>query len=71
MMGEVGCDILAEFRDIPVQNLKWGAIRVIAPALRHTFSKLPLLESVAPKAKGKILAIGAAVDAAVVNVKFK
>ena len=71
MMGEVGYDVLAKFRDMPVQNLKWGALLDIAPALRRTVGTGLLLERVARKSKGKGPAVGAPVDAAVVNAKFK
>lgn len=71
MMGEVGYDVLAEFRDMPVQNLKWGALLDIAPALRRTVGTGLLLEQVAWKSKGKGPAAGGPAEAAVVNAKFK
>ena len=70
-MGEAGYDVLAEFRDMPVQNLKWGALLDIAPALRRTVGTGLLLERVASKSKGKGPAAEATAEAAVVNAKFK
>ena len=70
MMGHPGFDVLAEFRDMPVNNLKWGALLDIAPALRRIVGTGLLLERLAKKAKGKQPAAVPA-DAAVVNAKFK
>jgi hypothetical protein len=71
MMGQTGFDVLAEFKDMPVNNLKWGAFLDIAPALRCTIGTGLLLERSAHKSKGKGPAAEGVVDAAVVNARFK
>ena len=35
MVGRPGFDIVAEFRDLPVTNLRWGTLMDMAPALRR------------------------------------
>ena len=70
MMGHAGFDVLAEFREMPVNNLKWGALLDIAPALRRIVGTGLLLERLAKKPKGK-QAMAAPAEAAVVNAKFK
>ena len=71
MMGRTGFDVLAEFRDMPVNGLKWGALLDIAPALRRTVGTGLLLEWIAHKPKGKSPAAEGAAEAAVVNARFK
>ena len=69
-MGHASFDVLAEFREMPVMNLKWGTLLDIAPALRRIVETGLLLERVAKKSKGKQPARATA-EAAVVNAKFK
>jgi len=69
MLGHTGFNVLAEFRDIPVKNLKWGELLDIAPALRRTVGTGLLLEPLPKKRKGKQPA--ESVEAAVVNARFK
>ena len=44
MIGRPGFDIVAEFRDLPVTNLKWGELMDMAPALRRQIGAGLLLE---------------------------
>ena len=53
MIERPGYDVVAEFRDLPVSNLKWGMLMDIAPALRRQVGTGLLLERQARKAKGK------------------
>ena len=70
MMGHARSNVLAEFRDMPMNNLKWGALLDIAPALRRIVGTGLLLERLTKKQKGKQPA-GVTAEAAVVNAKFK
>ena len=73
MMGHPEFNVLAEFREMLVSGLKWGALLDIALAVRRTVSTELLLELAArtPNGKAPAAAAGEAVDAAVVNAKFK
>ena len=53
MIGRPGFDIVAEFRDLPVTNMKWGTLMDMAPALRRQIGAGLLLERRERKAKGK------------------
>ena len=53
MIGRPGFDIVAEFRDLPVTNMKWGTLMDMAPALRRQIGTGLLLERRERKAKGK------------------
>ena len=44
MIGRPGFDIVAEFRDLPVSNLRWGTLMDMAPALRRQIGAGLLLE---------------------------
>ena len=46
-------DVVAEFRDLPVANLKWGMLMDMAPALRRQVGTGLLLERQAKRGKGK------------------
>ena len=54
MIGRPGFDIVAEFRDLPVTNMKWGTLMDMAPALRRQIGAGLLLERRERKAKGKV-----------------
>ena len=51
MIGRPGFDIVAEFRDLPVTNLRWGTLMDMAPALRRQIGAGLLLERRERKAK--------------------
>ena len=53
MVGRPGFDIVAEFRDLLVSNLKWGTLMDMAHALRRQIGAGLLLERRERKAKGK------------------
>ena len=66
--GQEGFDVLAEFREMPVPNLKWGSLLDMAPSLRRVVATGLLLEQQprkkksAPKEKP--------VEALVINAQF-
>ena len=62
MIGRPGFDIVAEFRDLSVTNLKWGTLLDMAPALRRQIGVGLLLERREHKAKGKAPAQADALD---------
>ena len=53
MIGRPGFDVVAEFRDLPVTNLRWGTLMDMAPALRRQIGTGLLLERRERKAKPK------------------
>jgi hypothetical protein len=53
MVGRPGFDIVAEFRDLPVTNLRWGTLMDMAPALRRQIGAGLLLERRERKSKQK------------------
>ena len=53
MVERPGFDVVAEFRDLPVANMKWGTLMDIAPALRRQVGTGLLLERQVRRAKGK------------------
>ena len=53
MVETPGFDIVAEFRDLPVTNLRWGTLMDMAPALRRQIGAGLLLERKERKAKQK------------------
>ena len=53
MVKRSGFDIVAEFRDLPVANMKWGTLMDIAPALRRQVGTGLLLERQVRRAKDK------------------
>ena len=59
MVGHPEFNIVAEFRDLPVTNLKWGTLMDMAPALRRQIGTGLLLERRERKAKGKQPAVQA------------
>ena len=62
MIGRPGFDIVAEFRDLRVTNMKWGTLMDMAPALRRQIGAGLLLERRERKAKGKAPAQADAMD---------
>ena len=68
MVGHEGFDVLAEFRDMPVANLKWGALLDMAPSLRRVVGTGLLLEQQPRKAKQ--IRKDKPVDALAVNARF-
>lgn len=69
-MGDTGFVVLAKFLDMPVNNIKWGALLDITPALRRIVGTGLLLELLTKKQKGKQPA-GVTAEAVVVNAKYK
>ena len=69
MLGQPGFDVLAEFREMPVPNLKWGALLDMAPSLRRVVGTGLLLEQ-QPR-KPKKVQKGKAVEALAVNTRFQ
>ena len=49
MLGQKGFDVLAEFREMPVTGLKWGALLDMAPSLRRVVGTGLLLEQLPRK----------------------
>ena len=45
MVGQEAFDVHVEFRDMPVANLKWGALLDMAPSLRRVIGMGLLLKS--------------------------
>ena len=68
MVGQDAFDVLAEFRDMPVANLKWGALLDMAPSLRRVVGMGLLLEQQPRKAKQARK--DKPVDALAVNARF-
>ena len=68
MLGQEGFDVLAEFREMPVQGLKWGALLDLAPSLRRVVGTGLLLEQQPRKPKAQK---DKPVDALVVNTQFR
>lgn len=62
-----GFDVIAEFRDLPVANMKWRMLMDIAPALCRQVGKGLLLERQAKGAKGKGVAQAEPIEIAGVN----
>ena len=67
MIERPGFDVVAEFRDLPVANMKWGMLMDIAPALRRQVGTGLLLERQAKRAKGKGVAQAEPMEIAGVN----
>ena len=53
MIERPGFDVVAEFRDLPVSNMKWETLMDIAPALRRQVGTGLLLERQVKRTKGK------------------
>ena len=70
MLGHEGFDVLAEFREMPVTGLKWGALLDMAPSLRRTVGTGLLLEQQPRKPKAQKEKQPAA-DALVVSARFQ
>ena len=68
MVGQESFDVLAEFRDMPVANLKWGALLDMAPSLMRVVGTGLLLEQQPRKAKQARK--DKPVDALAVNARF-
>ena len=49
MLGQTGFNVLAEFREMPVTGLKWGALLDMAPSLRRVIGTGLLLEQLLRK----------------------
>ena len=67
MIERSGFDVVAEFRDLPVANMKWGMLMDIAPAIRRQVGTGLLLERQAKRAKGKRVAQAEPMEIAGVN----
>ena len=64
MFGQPGFDIVAEFRELPVTNMKWGTLMDMAPAVRRQIGAGLLLERQERRVKGN----GPAVQADTMDV---
>ena len=53
MIGRPGFDVVAEFRDLPVTNMRWGTLMDMAPARRRQIGAGLLLERRERKTRGK------------------